>query len=136
MEASVIITQHAYVRIKERMNVKSKKRMQRIAEQAFVKGKEINELKGIESRVLQKCLKEGTDNRTLKIFQDRVFVFERKYLVTMLPIDKKFQKNMEKKRYKQKRKITSKGVRKNEQGTRCIELYAYERATGSLRKSA
>ena len=137
MEASVIITHHAGVRMKERMNVKRKERMQRIAEQAFAKGKAVNELKGIELRFLQQCLKEGIENRTLKIFQDRVFIFEQKCLITMLPIDKKFQRNMEKKRYKQKKKITAqKGVRKNEQRTRCIELYAYENATGSLCESA
>ena len=100
MENSIIITAHAKNRMKERLNIKSPERMQRIAQKAYEKGEGKEDLTGIRYRYLMQYTK---GEKSVKLYNDQVFVFWEKILITVLPKDKRFQRNMEKKRSKAKK---------------------------------
>ncbi len=104
----IIVTQHARERIKERMCIKSLGRMERIAMDAYENGFCLDELTGaMRNHLLKSDKPEEYPDRELRLYGDQVFIFVENYLVTVLPLNMKFRKNMEKKRSKQNKRVVA-----------------------------
>lgn len=96
------LTYHAIERMKERLNVKSAKRMQSIAEKAYLYGlREIDCDHRTKKVFEQLAQNESYNSVDARIYQDRAFIFNKGgNLITVYPISKEYQKAMQNRRAK------------------------------------
>ena len=96
------LTYHAAARMKERLNVKSAKRMRSIAKKAYVDGIRETDCDNPTKKIFAQLSKNSNyDNVEARIYQDRAFIFNKHgNLVTVCPIPKDYRKTMENRRAK------------------------------------
>lgn len=99
------LTYHAAERMKERLNIKSAKRMRSIAEKAYVDGIQETDCDNPTKKIFEQLSKNSNyDNVEARIYQDRAFIFNKSgNLVTVCPIPRGYRKNMENRRAKARR---------------------------------
>lgn len=100
----LIITCHADQRIKERVGIKSRQARQNYVMKAYGEGLRIGECSGLSLKFMLSRKKEEFAYRELVLFRDQIFVFEKNYLVTVLPTDCDYKKQMDKIRCKHNKK--------------------------------
>lgn len=84
-EEITIVTKHAEKRLKERLGL-TKKSLQRITDRAYTDGISHKETKGNLKKWMDSVyLKEKTANN-MKLYGDKIFLFDRNILITILPI--------------------------------------------------
>ena len=91
------LTYHATERMKERLNVKSEKRMKSIAQKAYSHGIRETDCDRHTKKVFEQLAKnENYSNIDARIYQDRAFIFNKEgKLVTVHPVLKDYRKVME-----------------------------------------
>ena len=99
----IVVGAHAVQRIKERVGIKSGKKMQLLAEAAYYEGQSIYETSGISLSLMEDRLRPSHPERDLRLYRDQIFVYEYDFLVTVLPKDLGYMKAMEKSRAKHNR---------------------------------
>ncbi len=100
---SIYISNHASARLKERVGIKGAKEKENYVRKAYFEGKREDDCTGISLKHIKKHKKAEFEARELVLYQDQIFVFEDQGLITVLSIDKKYAKNMNKNRCKQKK---------------------------------
>lgn len=99
------LTYHAAERMKERLNVKSAKRMRSIAEKAYAEGIRETDCDNPTKKIFEQLSKNSNyDNVEARIYQDRAFIFNKSgNLVTVCPIPRSYRKTMENRRAKSRK---------------------------------
>lgn len=91
MSSSPYVTKHAKGRIRERMGL-GKNGVDRVAEMALERGLRHGETKGRLSRYLDSLyLSHGVGNN-MRIYSEKVFIFQGNNLITVLPLPNELKK--------------------------------------------
>ena len=78
---SVIITKHAYKRIKERAKVKNLAAISKLADKAYIDDIRLEQSSGFEKKyITMLCKYEG---REVSLYANNIFIWDNKTLVTM-----------------------------------------------------
>lgn len=102
--ANIAICTHANKRIKQRVGIKGFAAQVDYVEKAYAFGLRKQDCACASLRLLE-GREEFSKGRELVLFRDQIFVFEDMTLVTVLPIDKDYQKVMNKVRCKHNKRI-------------------------------
>lgn len=87
------MTKHCNKRMKERMGIKSEAKQQKIVDNALTRGKSVDCFTGKEKRYLegiQKKTEKTLNSRELRVYQNKVFIFDGDLCVTILHLPKDF----------------------------------------------
>lgn len=92
-----MIIEHSSKRLKERMGVKSESKQENIVRNAYMRGKPITNYTGKDRKYLERLSQTSAavlNNRDLRVYQDKIFIFDGDLCVTILQLPKKFGKKM------------------------------------------
>lgn len=79
--------------MKERMGVKSVARQQKIINNAYTRGKSVENFVGSDRKYLERVRErseETLDSREIRVYQDKVFIFDEELCITILQLPKPF----------------------------------------------
>lgn len=100
----VIVSRHAQERLKERCGL-NKKSIQRMAEKAYTYGISRVEMNGRLHKWATSIARSGVSNATnVKLYGDKLFLFDRAILVTVIQVPSNILKDMDKMIRREKQK--------------------------------
>lgn len=85
------MTYHAYERGKERMGL-GDRAIQRMAERAFEKGISVSETTGRFRRYLERLYDSHGNGNNLRVYGEKIFVFQNETLITILHLPNDYKK--------------------------------------------
>ena len=91
MKKKIIITDHAFERAEERLNI-GKKSLERFAEKAYVEGVKHSDTKGKLNKYITKIWAVDKEVNNVRIYGENVFLFVDNRLITLYHLPNEFKK--------------------------------------------
>ena len=97
----LIITDHAALRIKERVGIKNAKGKEALAMAAYTEGMRLGECDRLSE--IELMAHNKYEFREVVMYRDQLFIFDGNVLITVLPVNQDYRRIMESKRARMNR---------------------------------